>query len=377
MSLIKILSFISIILFSCTQKPVKNKTVPPTIFSPYTIDTVSMSSILKYKIDTFFEHRLKKSKLSGQFLFAEKNHVYLNSFGKSRTETSKDIQNDDVFQIASVSKFITAICILKLVELKKLVLTDSVKKYLPQFNYSSITIYQLLTHTSGLPEYHYLSDSAWANDSSIKTIADAFELLNMRHKEAYYAPGSRFNYCNSNYMLLAHIAEKITSWSFAKIVDTFIAKPLGLKYLHVYQPNKKKLLDYNVCGLRGNQTYIPDDCLNQISGDKSIFTNVYDLFLVQRALIDKKIISAKYLKLILAPQVQYKFVNPQFYSFGLRQVRLENGEKWHFHNGWWHGFRTYFWFNIEKEKTVILFTNRLKGGFFNTQEMIGLLENSH
>jgi len=310
--------------------------------------------------------------LSGSFLVANGNEVYQKAFGKRSKLNSEDIQIKDVFQIASVSKFITALCVTRLIQDSVLHLSDTIQQYIPSFKFHNITIKQLLTHTSGLPEYTYLSDSGWLNDTLPKTNRDAIHLLTNTHLAPYYLPGTRFDYCNSNYMLLASIAEIASGHSFSKLVDLYIKEPAGLISMHIYDPKRKNINAYDVKGMRGDHSFIPDHQLNHIYGDKSVFINTMELFKVYKAFKDGLIVNQEHIEQMLTQQVKAK--ENQFYGFGIRSTLLDNGEQWNYHNGWWRGYRSYFWFNIKNDQCIVVLTNRLKCGFLNTRDLILMLQ---
>lgn len=333
------------------------------------LDSFDLQS--QYTFDTFFSKHNRLNKLSGQYLFASKDKVYFNSFGKMAELDGTDIGKFDVFQIASVSKFITSLCIGRLVEDGMLSFKDTIQKFLPHFKYENITIHHLLSHTSGLPEYIYLTDTAWLYDSTPKTNQDAYKVLTNCPLHAYHAPGTCFDYCNSNYMILAFIAEQITAKPFSQIVNDYIKIPLGLDSLHVYEPNDRIIEQYNVKGMRGNHALIHDHFLNHISGDKGIFINVYELFIIYKAFKANAIVTKKTRRTILCAHAKVK--TNQSYGYGIRLKTMDNGERWNYHNGWWRGYRSYFWFNLKQDKCIIVFTNRLKGGFLNTNDLLNLL----
>ena len=83
------------------------------------------------------------------------------------------------------------------------------------------------------------------------------------------------------------------------------------------------------------------------------------------------IINANTLKEMTKPHIKVK--NNQYYGYGIRVTVLDNGDIWHYHNGWWHGFRSYFWFNLKTKETIVILTNRLKCGFLNPRDIISLM----
>lgn len=336
------------------------------------LDTIALDEILSYRVDTFFKNREKGCQLSGAYLVAKGNKVHSGSIGYRDYLNGSRVMNSDVFQLASVSKFITSLVILKLEEDKLLNLNDSVQKYFPKFTYRGITISNLLTHTSGLPEYTYLTDTAWGDDTLYRTNKDAINLLSTCGLEAYYPPNYKFNYCNSNFMILAGIAEKIINLPFREIVKKYITDPSGLENLHIYNPGKKISSEYLVKGMRGNHSLVKPHLLDGIVGDKSVYSNAWDLYLLGQKFLNNQILNSPTKYKILKPRVKVK--TNQYYGFGIRMTRLDNGEIWHYHNGWWHGFRSYFWFNQKTKEMVVILTNRLKCGFLNPRDIIWLLQ---
>ena len=89
-----------------------------------------MDSLTIHRIDNFILNNSKYNNLSGAFLFSKGDRTYSNAFGKARHLKSKDVQVNDVFQLASESKLITSLCVLKLVEEGSLKLTDTIHNIL-------------------------------------------------------------------------------------------------------------------------------------------------------------------------------------------------------------------------------------------------------
>jgi CubicO group peptidase (beta-lactamase class C family) len=105
----------------------------------------------------FFDQLAKNQNLNGIVLLGQKGHIiYTKHYGLANKETGDSLNINSTFQLASVSKQFTAVSILQLYQKGLLKLTDTVANILPGFPYPDITIHQLLTHRSGLPNYHYL-----------------------------------------------------------------------------------------------------------------------------------------------------------------------------------------------------------------------------
>ena len=150
--------------------------------------------------------------------------------------------SDIKYGVASVSKQITAACIMQLYEDERLDLDDKLETYFPKYSYGrDITVRQLLYQRSGIPDYSidYSDDTAWAytdnspymvmvkkentsklNRDIIKDLVFGCELL--------YEPGEEFYYSDSNYALLADIVEQVSEMSFHDYVRENIFEPLGM-----------------------------------------------------------------------------------------------------------------------------------------------------
>ena len=142
-----------------------------------------------------------------------------------------DLPSHAIFPIYSITKTLTAICVLRLVETGSLRLFDTACRWLPEVSIpTTITLTHLLRHTSGLrdygpvPEYHEAvrahPERPWTRQQFLDAVLA---------KGMLSAPGKRFSYSNVGYMLLIDIAERVTGQTFAKLVSDFVTKPLGLQ----------------------------------------------------------------------------------------------------------------------------------------------------
>src|SRR5690606_37893994 len=118
------------------------------------------------------------------------------------------------FEMASVSKPLTATAILLLKEQGKIRLDQTVNDFFPDFPYPGVTIKQLLTHRSGLPNYIYFVDGIWKNKRKPLSNLDVIDLLEKHKPARYNEPDARFLYNNSNFMMLAAIIQKVSGQTF-------------------------------------------------------------------------------------------------------------------------------------------------------------------
>jgi CubicO group peptidase (beta-lactamase class C family) len=154
--------------------------------------------------------------------------VFRKAYGWSDMDRRQPMDASVQMPIGSVTKQFTATAIMMLMEEGKLSLSDSVARHLPEFapQLKDVTVEQLLTHTSGVPDYTkqwrmWLPD--FGADVSLSEV-----LGRIRGKSLDFAPGTRFAYSNSNYVLLGAIIEKLSGQSYGKFVEERIFVPLNM-----------------------------------------------------------------------------------------------------------------------------------------------------
>lgn len=150
----------------------------------------------------------------------------LTAYGTASLEFGTPATIDTLFNVASVSKAFTAVGVLCLVQDRRLALDDPVGRHLPDLpvNWRTVTVRQLLNHTSGLP---VIDADAFSTRTLAQTIPAALDLLGPR--PFLSAPGTKWTYNQTNYMLLGMLIEKLTSRAFAEFCRTRLFEPFGLK----------------------------------------------------------------------------------------------------------------------------------------------------
>jgi CubicO group peptidase (beta-lactamase class C family) len=185
------------------------------IFSNFTYSQVD-------KADFAIKDLMQKHKIVGLQLAIIKNNKIVKSsnYGLSNIEDSIAVDNTTVFSINSMTKAFTGVAIMQLVESGKINLQDPISKYLDSLpnTWRNITIKQITTHTSGIPDIF---------DSPDHTFSEKNEILFKKIKESpiVFQPGEKLKYNQTNYLLLGLIIEKISGKSFEKfIIDNQFAK---------------------------------------------------------------------------------------------------------------------------------------------------------
>jgi len=187
--------------------------------------------------------QLQKTGFNGTVLFAENGEiVFSKAIGYANLKTKDSLTMESAFQLASISKPITALAVLVLKQEGKIGIDDSVRKYIPELPYPGITIRHLLTHRSGLPNYMYFAEQDWPNKDIPLKNQDVIDLMVKYQYKPYYLPDKRYNYCNTNFALLAYIVEKVSGMKFEDFVQKKIFNPCHMVNSYIYNKNTSPAL---------------------------------------------------------------------------------------------------------------------------------------
>lgn len=311
-------------------------------------------------MDSLLNKRLKANGFRGSVLVAYKDQILLEyANGKADYRSRALIKTNSCFQLASVSKSFTSTAVMMLKEDEKLNFDDLVSQYIPEFPYEDITIKQLMQHTSGLQNYMYLVDNYWENDSLI-TNEDVLDLLIEHNLPLNNLPGKRFLYSNTGYTMLALLVERISGQSFESYLRENIFLPAQMNHSFTYNHEVMDTLTNRVIGYnrKGSRLYRygfePND---MILGDKSVYSNMYDLFLYQKALNSYQLVSKPTLDEAYSKgKTNSRYARDFDYGYGWR-LKEDKGLNLIYHNGLWHGFSSSLTREINNDVTVILLNN--------------------
>src|SRR6478672_1798981 len=193
-------------------------------------------------LDSLVNVYVKQKGFNGSVLVAQKGHILLEKgYGYKNVAQKTKVDANSLFQYGSITKQFTSALVMYLQEKGKLNINDKLSKYFPELPFAdSVTIYNLLTHTSGI--FNYTNNGDFMKTQAVKTASrdKIFALFN--NKPLEFAPGSRFSYSNSGYSLLGYIIEKASGVPYEKLMRQVILEPLGLKtagfdYAHNVSPD--------------------------------------------------------------------------------------------------------------------------------------------
>jgi CubicO group peptidase (beta-lactamase class C family) len=263
--------------------------------------------------------------------------VFENAYGLGDEEWSASNTIHTKFRIASLSKQFTAACILLLQERGRLNVRDPISRYLSGLPeaWQPITIHQLLTHTSGIP-----NDTSPENAGIDRTGATPQQLIGLvADKPLDFKPGTNWNYSNTGYILLGTIVENISGQSYADFLQTNIFAPLGMRdsgYDRAKDVLKERASGYEITdGHIANADFIDMSVPFSAGG---IYSTVEDLFRWNEALTENgNLLSADSLKQMFTefPEATHE---GQHYGYGVVISRLKFGKLLYYHGGGVKGF---------------------------------------
>ncbi|PRY23266.1 CubicO group peptidase (beta-lactamase class C family) [Spirosoma oryzae] len=333
------------------------------------------------EIEAIIRQKVREG-FNGNVLIAQKGIVlYKNCFGLGHFERGErdTLVEDSKFQLASLSKTFTAVGTLKLIEMGKLSLDDSIQKFYPDFPYHGISVRELLSHRSGLPNYAYAFDDSMKVNfykrekpyPTNATIMHWFATVKPT-PQRYNIPGRGFSYSNTNYMVLASIIEKVTKQSYESYINKTILEPLGMRETFVATSRNEAFNKHKTAGYQWNRR-IPKDYYDDVVGDKGIYSTIGDLFRWYRALNGNCILQKKTMAEAFIPR-SFERKGAKNYGYGFRMMLdAKDQPEFIYHSGWWKGYNTMFWFSPKDEYVIIMLGNKYNKTVYRVKELIEAL----
>ncbi len=308
------------------------------------------------QIDSMLSLFVDHKHFNGSILVAEHGSVvYKKGFGFANMEWQIPNTTNTRFKIASLGKQFTALMILQLVQEGKLALEGKICDYIPEYPKESgkiITIHQLLTHTSGIPNYHIIPDQD-ANQNLSYTREEYMALFSS--KKLMFNPGTHYYYSNLGYYVLGCILERVSGKSYMQLIKEKIFEPSGMNNSCTEEeklviPNLASGYEFIYSG------YKPARHRNssQVFGAGHVITTVEDFFKYDKALHNNILLSDKYQKLINTP-----FINNYGYGWNIEYYPRSNIDSVTLasHDGGTYGFSSVAYRFIEDNKLIVALSN--------------------
>ncbi|EOP38106.1 MULTISPECIES: serine hydrolase domain-containing protein [Bacillus] len=293
---------------------------------------------------TKLDQYLKDKGFNGTVLVTDKNNVVLRKgYGYANIKDKVLTTPRTKYRIGSITKTVVAISILQLREKGKLNIEDNVNKYIPSFPADkNITLRNLLTHTSGLPDQGQGSVDA-ASRLKLVTWIGAQKLQ--------FPAGTGWKYTDYNYMVLAYIVEKISNKPLAEYVKENIFTPVEMNESGMGATLPEDIFLAEGYTKKDNELIAtPRLKMNWLYGCGEMYTTVEDMKRLDEAIMDGKLISKQSLSdmFTVSPARKYGF---SFYIY----------PDYYHNHGVLAGWNTFNNFNWDKRTFVILFSNVQNG----------------
>ncbi len=370
----KIIPFILLfLLLSCNEnqnKIIANKVISLKIFE-------FNFKKAKIEFDSLFQNLDKNTSFNGIFLAAKNGKIiYENYSGYADFEKKDSLNKNSVFQLASVSKQFVSTSIIYLKTQNSLNYYDKVSKYLTDFPYQNITIENLLNHSSGLQNYVKitLDDNFYTNPSN----QSVYDFFCNNKPELKFIPSSQLEYCNTNYVFLVLLVEKISGKKFYDFLKTTFFDKLNMNSTFIFQD--PIVYSLNTQGYFSKWNKASKNYFDNVYGDKSIYTTAEDMLKWDQALYNDSIINQTELSNIfeknnIISNFDEKTNIKKEYQFGWVFAEIENYGEITYHTGHWSGYNSLFFRDIKNKNTIIILCNVTTNEiYFNFENFLNILE---
>ena len=322
------------------------------------------------KIDSIITSLHSNGKFNGSILIADKGKItYLKSHGFADEITKEKLDENSIFDIASVSKQFTAMGIMILKEKGILKLDDKLSKHISLLSsYDNITIKNLLNHTSGLPDYMRVL-APLVDRTKLISNTDIIEMYSKLAQKLKFEPGSKFEYSNTGYVFLASIIEKVSGNNYAQFLEKEIFKPLNMSrsFANITGSSPQNIQNYAHGYLysRQEKKYLKPSQIERARqmfgwiaayGDGGVNSTVIDLLKWDRALYTNKLISKKSIEEMFTPTYNNNTLLKNYgYGWDIKKNKLTG--TFVRHSGGWPGYVTEIERHIKTDKTIIVLQN--------------------
>jgi CubicO group peptidase (beta-lactamase class C family) len=316
------------------------------------------------QVDEFVRAEMQREKVPGVAIgiVSKGGVVAVKGYGDANVELGVPVTGETIFQSGSVGKQFTATAVMLQVEDGKLALDDSITKYFTDApaSWRAITVRNLLTHTSGIPNYAYHSGNSSDSTGGIDLRRDYTEEEWTRiayRMPLDFAPGSRWSYSNTGYLLLGILIHKVSGQFYGDVLKDRVFTPLGMKTARII--SEEDIVAHRAAGYRlvngqlKNQEWV-SPTLNS-TADGALYLSMLDFVAWDRGLRAQAVLKSQSWSQINTPVV-LKSGKTYPYGFGW-QVDESNGKPWYHHGGLWQGFTTYISRYLADDLTILVLAN--------------------
>ena len=324
-------------------------------------------------VDSWFEELQEKNKFNGVVLLAKEGEALLaKGYGYADAKKENPLTERSSLRLASVSKQFTAAGILLLKEQGKLTVDDLVADHLTGLPYEKVKIRHLLNQTSGIPDLYMDLAEEHAEEITLLTNEIALRLLIEENAEAVASPNEKYEYSNTNYILLARIIEVVSGRSFEAFMKEELFEPLGMENTRVWNllseeesfPGQAE----DIRNFDGKFSKLTPSFLDGVAGDGAVFTSAMDMLIWDGFWYENELISQENLQEAFKEPT---LLNGETSHYGFGWMITHTG-MWH--NGGWLGARTYISRNTEEKTAMVILDNSSN---VHLDEIIAMLRKSY
>lgn len=360
------------LLLAACGTPGKAHTSPSSPTAPANGSIMSGSQHIA-DIDSYLSHLAATGAFSGSVLLARGDTVLLSKgYGQADEENNIPNTSQTRFRIGSNTKQFTAMAILLLQERGKLHIQDSVCRYVPDCppDWHPITIHNLLTHTSGIPDYINSPDFP----PLIGTPATPEQLVaRFKNQPLLFPPGDHWQYSNSGYTLLGYIIERVSGESYAQFLQDNIFGPLHLDNTG-YDSNNPQPPEHANGYLSAHNKPVYLD-MSEFYAAGALYSTVEDLYRWDQALLSDQLVSQQTMDAMFTPYIPCPsggcaLSSDIGYGYGWF-IANESNHRLIYHWGHIDGFFTSNGFYPQDRVIVVVLSNLETTDVFGTSDKLG------
>ena len=328
-------------------------------------------------MDEYARKAYEKGVFNGTWLYAENGEIISKgAYGWRDAEDTLPMQEDTIFEMASITKMFTATAVMLLLREGKLGLDDEYAQYFPEYPYPGVTIRHLLTHTSGMPDDFETSTwvcPVWKNEKRIPSCSEILRFIRESGEEASHAPGETFRYTDIGYCLLANLVEKLSGVRFEDFLKKNVFEPAGMKDSAIYHTRRdgrpSDRFARNMI-LEDDGRFVASDVSEEtasyvvgsdgLNGCDYLYTTIFDMLAWDRALREEKVLTLEEQKIMYTPvtlnsgEVFADEDDGLGYGFGWAVANDEEHGLVVSHSGGMPGLETWFEHSVDEDRTLVI-----------------------
>jgi CubicO group peptidase (beta-lactamase class C family) len=298
--------------------------------------------------------------------------VFSKAYGLADLKHKTPLTRNSLFNLASVSKQFTAFTMLQMEQEGLLKLSDPVRKYIPELGAfaNDITLYQLLTHTSGIRDYIAMGEIAGTSPESSMT-EDEFLAIMTRQTAGDFVPGTSFVYGNSDYVLLSLVGKRVSGQTLNASADQRIFAPLRMKHSIFRDDHRTPIPGMATGYAMTNGVWQVADGAPDVVGGSGLYSSIGDMLLwaknFQQPVMGAKLLATMEARGVLSNGQQTGYgmgLAPMTYR-GLRTIN---------HNGSVKGYRSSFQVFPDQDFAAIALCN---SGSANPEQIVSRLADTY